>query len=400
MRILFFGYAIDSNRCIENKGASIAGNKMQLSILNGLKREFNDSLDVVSILPIAPFPHAKKILVNYQRQYISNEMQATIIPFINIPYIKQITQIVNTVLYVIYWGFKYRKIGGKIIYCYNYHPNISIAAIILKFIFRCKIICILADPLIDVNSRTGVAKKMFNIMEKISERTIKVFDGIVAVNKNAVEKYAKETPYIIVEGGVDCTEQINQKESNLDNSRQKKRILFSGALYEYNGIKLLIDAIKLIDEKSIVLHIYGDGPLKDYVILEAENDSRIVYKGLVSNELVMKAQKEADILVNPRPISEGISLYTFPSKLLEYMVSGTPVITTKLNGITNDYLPHLFIVENETPECLATTIKYVFSIDPTQLRKFGEEAMNFIINNKNWYLQCKRIHEFSLSLFT
>ena len=88
---------MDSNRCIEYKGASIAGNKMQLSILNGLKREFNDSLDVVSILPIAPFPQTKKILVKYQRQYISNEIQTTLTSFINIPYIKQITQIANSV---------------------------------------------------------------------------------------------------------------------------------------------------------------------------------------------------------------------------------------------------------------------------------------------------------------
>lgn len=398
MRALYLGYVLDKKRCIENEGTSIAGNKMQMSILNGLKREFHDALDVVTISPILEFPRAKKIFMNYQRDYVSNEIRTTFIPFINIQFVKQITQVINTVIYALYWGLKNRNSGDRIVYCYNYHPNVAIPAIILKSLFKCKIICIFADPVIDFECRTGLFEKLFNAMVRISEITIKKFDGIVAVNKNAIEKYAQGIPYIIVEGGVDQTEQINQKEYKSGIGKQKKVILYSGALYEYNGIKLLIDCMKLLDEKLIALDIYGDGPLKDYVISAAEHDPRIAYKGLVPNEMVMKAQQEADILINPRPISDRINLYTFPSKLLEYMASGTPVITTRLNGITDDYLPHLFIAENDSPECLAATIKYVFSIEPTQLQKIGVEAMRFIIANKNWHLQSKRIHEFSMSI--
>lgn len=398
LRILYLGYAVDFNFCLDNKGTSIAGNKMQLSILKGLKGICNNVIDIVTITPIAPFPHVKNIIINYQKKCITSEINTIIIPFINIPYIKQITQILNSVIFSLCWGVKNRNAGDKIVFCYNYHPNIAIAAVILKLIFNCKIICIFADPLIDLNNRHGFKKIIWNAMEKISEKNIKAFDGIVAVNKKSVEKYAKSTPYIVVEGGVDIVELIKENKKNQKKISREKVVLFSGALYEYNGIKILIEAIKLMKEEPVSLHLYGEGPLKDYVVAESRVDSRIVYKGLVSNEIVIKAQKEADILVNPRPIGEDISLYTFPSKLLEYMVSGTPVITTKLNGITDDYFPYLFIVKNESPECLASMIKNVISIDQKKLIDLGEEAKWFIINNKNWDIQCKRIYEFSLSL--
>ncbi len=390
---------MDFDFCVENKGASIAGNKMQLSIIKGLQSKCNNVMDVVSITPTAPFPVVKRILVNYRKKNISNGIRTVLIPFVNIPYIKQVTQILNTILFSMHWGIKNRNTSNKIVYCYNYHPHISIPSIILKKVFKCKIICLLADPLIDLNCRQGIQKTIWNAMEKISEINLKAFDGIVAVNKNSVEKYAKSIPYIVVEGGVDYENVSKENQKIQKKESDSKVILFAGALYEYNGIRTLIQAIKLINEKSISLHIYGDGPLRDYVLLEAKEDHRIVYKGLVSNEVVVKAQKEADILANPRPTTEMISLYTFPSKLLEYMTSGTPVITTKLNGITDDYFPYLFIVENESAQCLASMIKHVISIDQTQLNDFGEDAKNFIINNKNWNIQCTRIHEFSLSLF-
>ena len=54
--------------------------------------------------------------------------------------------------------------------------------------------------------------------------------------------------------------------------------------------------------------------------------------------------------MNPRFTGAEYTLYSFPSKNIEYMVSGTPVITTRLAGIPDDYYPYVFVFEEEINE--------------------------------------------------
>lgn len=45
---------------------------------------------------------------------------------------------------------------------------------------------------------------------------------------------------------------------------------------------------------------------------------------MVPNSGVLKAQSESEILVNPRNDNNEFTKYSFPSKVIEYLGSGTP----------------------------------------------------------------------------
>ena len=60
--------------------------------------------------------------------------------------------------------------------------------------------------------------------------------------------------------------------------------------------------------------------------------------GCVTNDEIVRLQCEATLLVNPRPSDKEFCKYSFPSKTIEYMASGTPVLMTKLPGVPDGIL--------------------------------------------------------------
>ena len=100
---------------------------------------------------------------------------------------------------------------------------------------------------------------------------------------------------------------------------------------------------------------------------------------------------EAALLVNPRPTNEEYTKYSFPSKNMEYMVSGTPVLTTDLPGMPRDYLPYVYLIEKEDVEGVAESFKYVLNISQCDRDSKGFEAKRYVIENKSNVKQAAKV---------
>ena len=103
--------------------------------------------------------------------------------------------------------------------------------------------------------------------------------------------------------------------------------------------------------------------------------------------------KEAKLLVNFRSSNDLFTKYSFPSKLFEYMVSGTPVLTTKLQGIPPSYFQYLYISPGESIEELKFQILRIISKEESELNEFGQQAAKFILHNKTPKYQVDQIWE-------
>lgn len=393
------GSVIETADCIKYIGPSVAGNKMQIGILKGLKK-LHDDINVVTEIPIATYPREKRIFIKAGNIEVTDGIQADIVPFVNMFVLKQITMIVCAFFMLFKWAMKNPK-EKKVIITYNSFPYISIPTVLVSKIFKIKKVCIFADPPIDASKRSMVIRIAKYFERKSTEKNIKKFDGIIALNKEAVEKYSPNIKYVLIDGGFDINDKPHNKPGGQwigYSSGDVIDILFSGGLYEYNGLSNLINAFKSIKNNEMRLTIYGEGPLKEVIKKSTQEDSRIIYKGNVSNDEMLVIQQNAGILINPRPIDEPMSLYTFPSKIIEYMLSGTPVITTKLNGLTPDYLQNVFVIENNSILEITKGIEFVVGLDREQLINKAIKARDFIIKNKTWDIQSKKIYDFILGL--
>ena len=120
-------------------------------------------------------------------------------------------------------------------------------------------------------------------------------------------------------------------------------------------------------------------------------DYRIKYFGNRPNEEVIEYQKKAKILINPRFSSNEFTKYSFPSKLIEYMSSGTPVLTTRLLGIPDDYEDKMFYIDEETIYGLQNALLRCLNISQEDLNTFGINTRNYVIEEKNNFVQIKSL---------
>ena len=124
----------------------------------------------------------------------------------------------------------------------------------------------------------------------------------------------------------------------------------------------------------------------------------VVYHGTVLASKIIKIQKYASLLVNPRPVEDEYTKYSFPSKNMEYMVSGTPVLTTDLPGMPQEYKEYVFIIEDYSIEGIKDKLCEIAGMDKKELMKAGQRAREFVLNKKNNIAQARKIVEMIYSL--
>ena len=147
----------------------------------------------------------------------------------------------------------------------------------------------------------------------------------------------------------------------------------------------------MADLKDTQLHIYGPGDYVEQLKSVAREDDRVVYGGMLMNTEIVEKEQQATLLVNPRPTHEEFVKYSFPSKTMEYMASGTPVLTTVLPGMPLEYHPYVFLLEDETPGGIAAKLQEVLELSDETLFQKGCEARRFVLEEKNNIIQAKKI---------
>lgn len=153
-------------------------------------------------------------------------------------------------------------------------------------------------------------------------------------------------------------------------------ICYTGSLYEWKGVDILISAMKFIPNEKLLI-IGGGKRLEELKKLAIKENvaERIKFIGSVPHQLIPEYLSKAKVAVLPN-ISEGPSKFSSPLKLFEYMAAGVPIVASDLpvfKEILRDNETGLFF-EPGNPESLAKTIKKVLNSE--------ELSKNLSINAK------------------
>jgi len=239
---------------------------------------------------------------------------------------------------------------------------------------------------------SGESTTIYEVLKAIDfsiiKKALREIDYFVLLSDYMAEALQIEhKPWVRVEGIYDPSE-------NADKAFQKelhKTILYSGTLDRRYGILNLLLAFKAIPQNDYRLWICGEGNCRAEVEKYAEFDKRMKYYGQKPREEVLLLQKQATVLVNPRTSEGAFTKYSFPSKTMEYMASGTPCIIHRLLGIPEDYYQYCFAAEEETAEGLKKEILHVCSKSQATLDEFGRKAADYIREYKNPRMQVRKI---------
>lgn len=105
----------------------------------------------------------------------------------------------------------------------------------------------------------------------------------------------------------------------------------------------------------------------------------------------MELQKQATVLVNPRQNNEEFSKYSFPSKTMEYLSSGVPVVAYKLDGMPDEYDSYIQYVEDNAIESLKEKLVEVCELSEEERQNLGSAGRAFVLTEKNSTVQVKKI---------
>ena len=219
---------------------------------------------------------------------------------------------------------------------------------------------------------------------------VRLCTGYIVLTEQMKERLSSKKPVIVLEGHIDSD--MLQSENTMDKKYKNKVCLYAGALHKKYGVEKMVKAFVTADMNDAELHIYGDG---DYVEdLKKLDHNSIKYLGVIPNEEITAEELKATVLINPRPSDAEFTKYSFPSKNMEYMASGTPVLTTKLPGMPEEYLEHVYIFNNESIEGMSRTLKEVLTKSRKELHQKGLAAKKFVLENKTETIQARKILEF------
>jgi glycosyltransferase involved in cell wall biosynthesis len=323
---------------------------------------------------------------------VGDDLSVITIPFINVLFLKQAMMAVGGTLRVT--RLLAGGTGPKYVLVYNLNPPMALAALVSARLAGAKAVAIVADfpHNLSMNFRgvRGLLQRLDVWLEKTS---LGRFDAVVSLTRFIAEDFAQSRPSVVIEWGVAAS----PRTANFEEGPERV-CFFSGGLTEVNGIELLLAAFRRTSNPAYRLFVLGRGPCEDLVKAAALADQRIRFFGHRPNEEVLRLQQEATVLINPRPTGQAINRYTFPSKLLEYMASGTPTITTALAGIPSEYLKFLHVLPTDAPEVLASVIETVCQQPAADRRAFGQRAKDFVFRHKTWERQSARLAAFLYNL--
>ena len=381
MDILYMGYYCNEdlfNELVEcGSQGSHARQQFERKLLDGISQNMKGhSFKMVSYLPLIDDKFAERKGEDYKGY-----------PITYLWCKKKITGILRCIRqnkkHIKEWA---RNAGeDKIILTYSANPLHCIPAMNLRRKYGYKIVTISSE--ISIHRRQTKRNPLTWLKTKVTYYLENNFDGYVLLSKYMGELVNKKNnPYTVVEGFGEVL-----KRPETANKDRKKAILYAGGLSEDNGIQILVDGFRNFDNSDWELWICGGGKLEDYVKQQGIEDNRIKFYGVVPNEQVVKMEFEASYLINPRFSGEDYTKYSFPSKTLEYMSTGTPTIITRLKGIPEEYFEYAIILEEETTMGVTKLLNELEKTPYEIYENRAKKALENIILKKTTVVQGERI---------
>lgn len=369
--------------------------KMQYQI-NNYQRAFEkgirvhlrpkETLSLLNCLPVGifPFQYRKLFLRGGERD------QHTIrsIFCINLPWIKQRMRYLQATRKLKKWVLESADNRTVLIYT-QYLPYMKAITKIKKRFPDVKATLIVTDLPKEwglASGRTGLFKRLEDRFADQSLKLSRGMDGYVLLTEPMAEiLHVQNKPYIVLEGLIS----ENEKDEKTCSEQERFTVLYTGTLEPDLGIEDLLKAFERIPEAD--LWICGQGSMGEYVRACAKRCKNIYYYGFVTQNEALDLQARATALINPRQPNGMYTKYSFPSKTLEYLRSGKPVLCYRLEGIPRDYDPYLLYIQQPGCDGICQAIRRIMVLSSTERTEIGRRGKDYVMMEKNPHIQCEKL---------
>ncbi|MCG4455175.1 glycosyltransferase [Pseudomonas sp. MMS21-TM103] len=386
-KIMYLGYYVGDEYFERySKGdrfPQVAAYKLESRILNSLAQG-GESVNVLGSIAVTTYPMNKRAVLPSGLFSSDNGQNGKIFPFINTPLLKMPSRFFSSIFCMLSRG------RADAVFVYSAHSPYLLSSYVFSRIYKIPFFVFLPDlPLfMDMGlKRSFFSRFLKKLDNEIINFLVSLSSGVFVSTKYMIEDNPRwrSLPYLVVEGiaeGVSGDLSVDERAVLASEMRSQKVIFYAGGVNRSYGIRELVEGF-IESNIDAQLWICGRGDLESYLDEVSARHVGVKYLGFLPPDDVLSIQNSCDLLVLSRDPKEKYTRYSFPSKLLEYMSSGVPVLTTKLEGIPEEYYEYLNIISEFSVAGIATALEEFFSIDETLVRRKSARGGEFVRSNKN-----------------
>ncbi len=338
-------------------GSDLAANLFQQKLINGF-REVDCDFSVLSAPFIGAYPMGSDIAVF--RGFSSPHGEYTYVNFNNVWGIRNFSR--SAALKKAMRSFIELDDPQKLIVVYCPHTPFLEAAVYAKRRDPRIRICLYVPDLPQYMNRNAHRGGLYDFFKKYDvasmTKLMEQVDSYILLTEPMKDLLpVGDKPYRVIEGIVTSEEiELAKWDSATVSDDELIRVVYTGKLNEQFGIKKLVDAFGMIEDPRFRLVLCGRGDCEDYIEEQGKIDPRIQYLGQVSPEEAKAWMCRASVLVNPRMASMEYTKYSFPSKNIEYLLSGRPVVAYFLPGMPAEYRQFMTTIADDREESIKNAI--------------------------------------------
>jgi len=266
-----------------------------------------------------------------------------------------------------------------------------ITGIILKKLFRCKLILEVRDIWPDTLVQVGKISSnniFVRILRKIEKMGYWRSDGIIATMPKfdlyLKEKYNINKSFKCIPQGFDIPWLENCTNNYCIFEKGTFNVCYAGSIGNANNVDHILEAALLLEKENIKFYIIGNGPLKSSLMKKYKLPN-VVFKEPVPKNEVVNMISYADLLVHPCRKHQIYKYGVSPNKWIDYMLSGVPILVSfdGYQSIINEAGCGFFI-EAENIELFANKIRQISKMSKSELTIMGERGRAYAMKHLNF----------------
>jgi glycosyltransferase involved in cell wall biosynthesis len=241
-----------------------------------------------------------------------------------------------------------------VIMFYNFRIETFVPAGLSKLFGRARIICQFEDGLHVLFSPWSIRGRAFRILYFLGKRWS---DGFTLVNGCLEGEFPRATsaivPFILADEA--CA---GYAPARYDlRGRDVVKVAYAGSLDMERGADLFLEAAeRLLGNSRFRFFMAGQGPLLGRVLGRAHEQDNLEYAGVLSPSESRRWLYAMDVLVNPQRLAHPFARYSFPSKVMSYILLNKPIVSSAFPDITGVPAQGLFFYGGDDPADLARVL--------------------------------------------
>ena len=359
-------------------------------LLNGLSTAGLAPDIVLGVEPIPAFPRSRRLLGRAGRFTTLGGRPVRLLPFLNVQPLKWLTAGISVSIALARWAWRNRG-RPRLVHCLNISMPPGLFVWLAARLTGTRTLVSVNDV---VTPGGVVPHTLFRDLDFALHRwLLPRFDGWMVVSRAIANDFLPGRPVCLIEGGVSPEAFEATADRSPARTAARFRIVLAGSLESFNGVELALESMSHLPD-GYELVVAGKGTSAPAVEDAAARDGRVVYRGVLDFDELLELYRSADLLLNLRVTRAIDTRYFFPSKLMELLASGTPVLSTCTGHVEEEYGGMLYLLREETAGAVADRVLQIAGMPAEERHALGVKARAFMLTEKSWKKQGERLAEY------